>query len=152
MKEIEWAIEILAVLDLCINMYCFIYVIKTFNTKNCINYIMCIDSIMSAISSLVVIIFYAVGLKNSWTCTTVTVALLMVPKMSHLCSPHKWPMEIGHHKWSLKAIVIPNAKHEGYNGSFLGSRVVTKCHWSRVRTTQIPLFSLLTTSKSPHLP
>ena len=72
--------------------------------------------------------------------------------MSHLCSPHKWPMEIGHHKWSLKAIVIPNAKHEGYNGSFLGSRVVTKCHWSRVRTTQIPLFSLLTTSKSPHLP
>ena len=27
-------------------------------------------------------------------------------KMSHLCSPHKW---------SLNAIVIPNAKHEGYN-------------------------------------
>ena len=81
MKEIEWAIEILAVLDVCINMYCFIYVIKTFNTKNCINYIMCIDSIMSAISSLVVIFFYAVGLKNSWTCTTVTIALLMVPTM-----------------------------------------------------------------------
>ena len=81
MKEIEWAIEILAVLDVCINMYCFIYVIKTFNTKNCINYIMCIDSIMSAISSLVVIFFYAVGLKNSWMCTTVTIALLMVPTM-----------------------------------------------------------------------
>ena len=81
MKEIEWVIEVLAVLDFCINMYCFIYVIKTFNTKNCINYIMCIDSIMSAISSLVVIFFYAVGLKNSWTCTTVTIALLMVPTM-----------------------------------------------------------------------
>ena len=81
MKEIDWAIEILAVLDVCINMYCFFYVIKTFNTKNCINYIMCIDSIMSAISSLVVIFFYAVGLKNSWTCTTVTIALLMVPTM-----------------------------------------------------------------------
>ena len=33
--------------------------------------------------------------------------------MQHLCSPHKWPMEIGHHKWPLKAIVVPNAKHEG---------------------------------------
>ena len=64
-------------------------------------------------------------------------------KMSHLCSPHKWP---------LKAIVVPNAKHEGYNWSFWRSRVVTKFNWSRVRTTQIPLFSLLTTSKSPHLP
>ena len=81
MEGTEWAIEALAVLDFCINMYCFFYVVKTFNTKNCINYILCIDSIMSATSSLVVIIFYAVGLKNSWTCTTVTVALLTVPTM-----------------------------------------------------------------------
>ena len=77
---------------------------------------------------------------------------LKMLKMSHLCSPHKWPMEIGHRKWPLKAIVVPNAKHEGYNWSFWRSRVVTKFNWSRVRTTQIPLFSLLTTSKSPHLP
>ena len=52
--------------------------------------------------------------------------------MSHLSSPHKWP---------LKAIVIPRAKPEGYNWSFLGSRVVTKFHWSRVRTRQMSLFS-----------
>ena len=75
------AIEALALLDFCINMYCFFYVVKTFNTKNCINYILCIDSIMSVISSLIVIIFYAIGLKNSWTCTTVTVAILTVPAM-----------------------------------------------------------------------
>ena len=36
---------------------------------------------MSVISSLIVIIFYAIGLKNSWTCTTVTVAILTVPAM-----------------------------------------------------------------------
>ena len=71
--------------------------------------------------------------------------------MQHLCSPHKWPMEIGHHKWPLKAIVVPNAKHEGYNEA-LGGHEWWPIHWSRVRTTQIPLFSLLTTSKSPHLP
>ena len=82
MKEIEWVIEALAILDVCVNMYCFVYVIKTFNTKHCLNYIMCIDSIMSAISSLVVIVFYAVGLKNSWTCTTVCFAILMVPTMT----------------------------------------------------------------------
>ena len=81
MEGTEWAIEALAVLDFCINMYCFFYVVKTFNTKNCINYILCIDSIMSVISSLIVIIFYAIGLKNSWTCTTVTVAILTVPAM-----------------------------------------------------------------------
>ena len=81
MNKIEWFIEALATLDVCVNMCCFFYVIKTFNTKQCLNYIMCIDSIMSAISSLVVIIFYAVGLKNSWTCTTLTIALLMVPTM-----------------------------------------------------------------------
>ena len=81
MNKIEWVIEALATLDVCANMCCFFYVIKTFNTKQCLNYIMCIDSIMSAMSSLVVMIFYAVGLKNSWTCTTVTVALLMVPTM-----------------------------------------------------------------------
>ena len=90
--------------------------------------------------------------EKFYDATLDTMDSFWIHPMSHLCSPHKWPMEIGHHKWSLKAIVIPNAKHEGYNGSFLGSRVVTKCHWSRVRTTQIPLFSLLTTSKSPHLP
>ena len=61
--------------------------------------------------------------------------------MQHLCSPHKWPMEIGHHKWSLKAIVVPNAKHEGYNWSFWGSRVVTNFHWSLVRTTQMRHFN-----------
>ena len=81
MKEIEWVIEALAILDVCVNMYCFVYVIKTFNTKHCLNYIMCIDSIMSAISSLVVIVFYAVGLKNSWTCTTIASAILLVPTM-----------------------------------------------------------------------
>ena len=70
---------------------------------------------------------------------------ILSKKMQHLCSPHKWPMEIGHHKWPLKAIVVPNAKHEGYNWSFWRSRVVTKFHWSRVRTTQIPLCSLLST-------
>ena len=81
MKEIEWVIEALAILDVCVNMYCFVYVIKTFNTKHCLNYIMCIDSIMSAISSLVVIVFYAVGLKNSWTCTAIASAILLVPTM-----------------------------------------------------------------------
>ena len=81
MNKIEWVIEALATLDVCVNMCCFFYVIKTFNTKQCLNYIMCIDSIISALSSLVVMIFYAVGLKNSWTCTGVTVALLMVPTM-----------------------------------------------------------------------
>ena len=81
MEGTEWAIEALAVLDFCINMYCFFYVVKTFNTKNCINYILCIDSIMSAISSLVVIILYAIRSMNSWTCTTVTVAILTVPAM-----------------------------------------------------------------------
>ena len=82
MKEIEWVIEALAILDVCVNMYCFVYVIKTFNTKHCLNYIMCIDSIMSVISCLVIIVFYAVGLKNSWTCTTVCFAILMVPTMT----------------------------------------------------------------------
>ena len=81
MKEIEWAIEALAMLDVGVNIYCFFYVIKTFNTRHCLNYIMCIDSMMSAISSLVIIIFYAVGLKNSWTCSTVTIAILMVPTL-----------------------------------------------------------------------
>ena len=81
MKEIEWAIEALAMLDVGVNIYCFFYVIKTFNTRHCLNYIMCIDSMMSAISSLVIIIFYAVGLKNSWTCSAVTIAILMVPTL-----------------------------------------------------------------------
>ena len=81
MKEIDWFIEALAVLDFSINMYCFIYVIKTFNTKHCLNYIMCIDSSVSAISSLVVIVFYAIGLKNIWTCTLVTIDVLMVPTL-----------------------------------------------------------------------
>ena len=78
MNKIEWFIEALATLDVCVNMCCFFYVIKTFNAKQCLNYIMCIDSIMSAMSSLVVMILYAVGLKNSWTCTTVTFAVLTV--------------------------------------------------------------------------
>ena len=81
MKEIEWAIEALAMLDVGVNIYCFFYVIKTFNTRHCLNYIMCIDSMMSAISSLIIIIFYAVELKNSWTCSTVTIAILMVPTL-----------------------------------------------------------------------
>ena len=42
---------------------------------------MCIDSIISAISSLVIIIFYAIGLKNSWTCTTIIFGILSVPTM-----------------------------------------------------------------------
>ena len=33
-------------------------------------------------------------------------------------------MEIGHHKWPLKAIVVPNAKHEGYNEAL----TVRCCH------------------------
>ena len=65
----------------------------------------------------------------------------IITTMYHLSSPQKWPMEIGHHKWPLKAIVIPRAKPEGYNWSFLGSRVVTKFHWSRVRTRQMSLYS-----------
>ena len=81
MKAIEWVIEALAVLDLGVNLYCLLYVIKTFNTKHCLNYIMCIDSTVSAISSLVILIFYAIGLKNSWTCTTITLALLIVPNL-----------------------------------------------------------------------
>ena len=81
MKAIEWVIEALAVLDLGVNLYCLLYVIKTFNTKHCLNYIMCIDSTVSAISSLIILIFYAIGLKNSWTCTTITLALLIVPNL-----------------------------------------------------------------------
>ena len=81
MKVIEWVIEALAVLDLGVNLYCLLYVIKTFNTKHCLNYIMCIDSTVSAISSLIILIFYAIGLKNSWTCTTITLALLIVPNL-----------------------------------------------------------------------
>ena len=81
MKAIEWVIEALAVLDLSVNLYCLFYVIKTFNTKHCLNYIMCIDSTVSAISSLIILIFYAIGLKNSWTCTTITLALLIVPNL-----------------------------------------------------------------------
>ena len=81
MKVIEWVIEALAVLDLGVNLYCLLYVIKTFNTKHCLNYIMCIDSTVSAISSLIILIFYVIGLKNSWTCTTITLALLIVPNL-----------------------------------------------------------------------
>ena len=81
MKDIEWAIEALAMLDLCVNIYCFFYVIKTFNTKHCLNFIMCIDSIVAVISSLLIIIFYVIGLKTSWTCSAVTVAVLIVPSL-----------------------------------------------------------------------
>ena len=81
MKVIEWAIEALAMLDVCVNIYCFFYVIKTFNTKHCLNYIMCIDSIVSVISSLLIITFYAIGLQTSWTCSAVTVAVLIVPSL-----------------------------------------------------------------------
>ena len=85
-------------------------------------------------------------LKKRTNCSSINKCWLLIAliAMSHLCSPHKWPMEIGHHKWPLKAIVVPNAKHEGYNWSFWRSRVVTKFNWSRVRTTQIPLFSFKT--------
>ena len=61
--------------------------------------------------------------------------------MLHWSSPHKWPMTLGHHRWPFKkAIVIPKAKPECYNWSFLGSRVVTKFHWSRVRSRPKSLF------------
>ena len=90
--------------------------------------------------------FHGIFKTHQITNGNLIVAVLLVESntMQHLCSPHKWPMEIGHHKWPLKAIVVPNAKHEGYNEA-LGGHEWWPIHWSRVRTTQIPLCSFLTT-------
>ena len=54
-----------------------------------------------------------------------------------MCSPHSWPMELGHHSWPQKAsIVALMLRIRDYNG-FKGSLVVTNFHWSLVRTTQM---------------
>ena len=58
-------------------------------------------------------------------------------KQWYLCSPHSWPMELGHHSWPQKAsIVALMLRIRNYNG-FKGSLVVTNFHWSLVRTTQM---------------
>ena len=54
-----------------------------------------------------------------------------------MCSPHSWPMALGHHSWPQKAsIVTLMLRIRDYNG-FWGSLVVTNFHWSLVRTTQM---------------
>ena len=115
MKVIEWAIEALAMLDVCVNIYCFFYVIKTFNTKHCLNYIMCIDSIVSVISSLLIITFYAIGLQTSWTCSAVTVAVLIVPSLmvvyhfikAFIRYKRVWT-SLNHQTWKTEAELIQN--------------------------------------------
>ena len=68
METIEWVIAVLAFICVCTNSYCLYYVIKTFNLKQCLNYIMCIDSSVAAISSGMIFNFHAVGIQNfpSW--------------------------------------------------------------------------------------
>ena len=40
--------------------------------------------------------------------------------MQHLCSPHKWPMEIGHHKWPPKSHCSPECEAWGLQLKLLG--------------------------------
>ena len=83
---ITLTIEVLALLAFCVNAYCFYYVIKTFNIKQCLNHVMCIDSSSTAIASILIFVFYAAGLRNSWMCAELTFAATNAPNLTVVCN------------------------------------------------------------------
>ena len=46
-QKMENILQAVAILDVCVNSYCFYYVKRTFNTKQVLNYILFIDAILT---------------------------------------------------------------------------------------------------------
>ena len=82
MEALDWCIEALALLDTCLNSYCFYYVQKTFNINQCMNYILCIDSSLTAIVSLLIFVTNLIKMPPTpFICSLVTLALLIVSSL-----------------------------------------------------------------------
>ena len=81
MEALDWCIEALALFDTCLNSYCFYYVQKTFNINQCMNYILCIDSSLTAIVSLLIFATNLIKIKTPFICSLVTFALLIIPDL-----------------------------------------------------------------------
>ena len=57
-KKMEMILQAVAALDICVNSYCLYYAKRTFNTKQVLNHILCIDAILTFLSCLVIFIAY----------------------------------------------------------------------------------------------
>ena len=86
MEIIEWVIAVLAFICVCTNSYCLYYVIKTFNLKQCLNYIMCIDSSVAVITSAMIFTFYAIGIRNSFVCFEITFSIINFANLMAVCN------------------------------------------------------------------
>ena len=82
MEALDWCIEALALFDTCLNSYCFYYVQKTFNINQCMNYILCIDSSLTAIVSLLIFVTNLIKIPPTpLFCSLVTLSLLIVSSL-----------------------------------------------------------------------
>ena len=78
METLDWCIEVLAVIDICINTYCLYYVQKTFNVHQCMIYILCLDSSITAAASLLIFITNLIQIRTPFMCSVLTFGLLII--------------------------------------------------------------------------
>ena len=79
-QKMEKILQAVAVLDVCVNSYCFYYVKRTFNTKQVLNHILCIDAILTVLSCLVIFSTYFME-TNDFKCYLLSSIYFIVPTL-----------------------------------------------------------------------
>ena len=74
----KWYVNVLSTSCFFVNVICLVYALKTFNYKNSSNYIMYIDSSISALASLLVLITSLINTQDSLSCSIMVFAALSV--------------------------------------------------------------------------
>ena len=79
-QKMENILQAVAILDVCVNSYCFYYVKRTFNTEQVLNYILFFDAILTVLTSL--IIFFAYFMEaNDFKCYLLSMIYFIVPTL-----------------------------------------------------------------------
>ena len=85
-------LQAVAALDICVNSYCLYYAKRTFNTKQVLNHILCIDAILTFLSCLVIFIAYFLETMeesieyNELKCFLLSSIYFIVPTLFLLCN------------------------------------------------------------------
>ena len=79
-SEMEMILQAVAVLDVCVNSYCIYYVKRTFNDKQVLNHILCIDAILTVLSCLVIFFTYFME-TNDFKCYLLSSIYFIVPTL-----------------------------------------------------------------------
>ena len=85
-NKMEMILQAATVLDICVNSYCFYYAKRTFNTKQVLNYILCIDAILTVLSCMAIFLASFMETTKYYKCYLLSSIYFIVPTLFLLCN------------------------------------------------------------------